>query len=522
MTDKPHYVILSHTWAEEEVSFRDMNEAQYEGIQNKAGYQKIVKCCEQVLLAGFAWVWIDTCCINKESSAELTEAINSMYTWYWEAEICYAFLVDVGTGDESAAPSEGFVRSNWFNRGWTLQELLAPSVVEFYNHDWTFIGTKSSLAASIAQATRIETTYLLDREVVSDATVGTRFSWASRRVTTRSEDMAYCLLGLFGVHMPMLYGEGIRSFYRLQLEIINSSSDHTIFAWDPQPSDAFDVMGILAPSPKQFINAAVIGSVNLPRTVPVDRVYVTYNITNRGLRISLPKVDSRGSSRIGLLNCRLASNTSRPYIGIELQDNPREKSTYGTTHVVRAMGSKLVYLSRGEASYNHPYSLHIQAESRLLRPTPKVSTSMKIDFVRVDFPSLELRDVIVVAEEDDSCRWLVDGEKIADKTFVIAGNAMCSTISVDSDTFTIIVGYKGDRITLGVLPRPPGHSLSEHNRAVKLLGDTRKFNLSRDYAACSLTPKIQIVAFARKIGTKYGVMWTAVVQIIDHTSTDRR
>lgn len=161
MTDKPTYVILSHTWADGEVTFQDIHKRD---VVDMPGYHKISRCCEQALRSGFEWVWVDTCCINKESSSELTEAINSMYNWYWQAEICFAFLVDVLADEDRTAFELRFLGSNWFNRGWTLQELLAPAVVEFYDHDWTFIGTKCSLVSSLEKATRIEAKHLINRE----------------------------------------------------------------------------------------------------------------------------------------------------------------------------------------------------------------------------------------------------------------------------------------------------------------------------------------------------------------------
>ena len=121
----PEYVILSHTWGEDEVTFEDMFTEQF---LDKGGFAKLKGSCERAAQDGYKWIWIDTVCINKSSSAELTEAINSMYHWYQSAQICYAYIVDI----ESDANFDDFKRSRWFTRGWTLQELLAPRVVEFY------------------------------------------------------------------------------------------------------------------------------------------------------------------------------------------------------------------------------------------------------------------------------------------------------------------------------------------------------------------------------------------------------
>ncbi|KAF3045290.1 hypothetical protein E8E11_006709 [Didymella keratinophila] len=157
-TDIPEYVILSHTWLDEdEVQYDDVGKPE---VQNMPGYNKLRAACLQVSADGFKWIWIDTCCINKNSSAELSEATNSMYTWYWNAEICYAYLVDVPSSDSHILAMSNFVKSRWWTRGWTLQELLAPAMVEFYDSDWKRIGTKSSLISSIKAVNNIEEQHL--------------------------------------------------------------------------------------------------------------------------------------------------------------------------------------------------------------------------------------------------------------------------------------------------------------------------------------------------------------------------
>ncbi|KAH7090417.1 HET domain-containing protein, partial [Paraphoma chrysanthemicola] len=298
LTTIPPYAILSHTWDEDEVSFDDINKPHAATLR---GYEKIKLSCTQAVLDGYEWIWIDTCCIDKKSSAELSEAINSMYMWYWDAEICYAYLSDV--------PGRKFVEARWFTRGWTLQELLAPTVVEFYTRDpvWRRIGTKLSLACEIECATEIQKTYLLDRRTIQQACVGEKFSWASKRITTRSEDIAYCLLGLVGVNMPLLYGEGAKAFHRLQLEIIKENTDHTIFAWE-EPSIFW---GMLAPTPLWFIiqhNEKLHRIDSLPRDLP-------FEMTNLGLRITLPSIELDGRVVLALLSCR---TSKKARVGIHL------------------------------------------------------------------------------------------------------------------------------------------------------------------------------------------------------------
>jgi hypothetical protein len=197
----PKYAILSHRWEGEEVSFRDMQNGKGPGMRS---FAKIKGCCTQAAADGWKYVWIDSCCIDKSSSAELSEAINSMFKWYETAEVCYVYLSDVPANNEDPQLQDSAFRlSKWFTRGWTLQELLAPSVVIFFNCDWIDIGTKWSLYNTITSITKIEPLVGF-----KTACIAQKMSWVSQRETTRVEDMAYCMMGLFGVNMPPLYGEG--------------------------------------------------------------------------------------------------------------------------------------------------------------------------------------------------------------------------------------------------------------------------------------------------------------------------
>ena len=203
----PQYAILSHTWKDnQEVTFQECNT---KAAQLKSGYEKITKTCQLALKDGLEYVWVDTCCIDKSSSAELTEAINSMFLWYQKAKICYVYLVDKFENDRLSS-------CRWFTRGWTLQELIAPATMSFYDYWWDCIGTKESLISDLCLISNIDENILLHRFPVSSACIAKRLSWAARRKTTRVEDMAYCLLGICNIHMPMLYGEGKAAFRRLQ------------------------------------------------------------------------------------------------------------------------------------------------------------------------------------------------------------------------------------------------------------------------------------------------------------------
>ncbi|KAH6972105.1 heterokaryon incompatibility protein-domain-containing protein, partial [Ilyonectria sp. MPI-CAGE-AT-0026] len=250
----PEYAILSHRWEAEEILFQDV---QTDKWPHKKGADKVKRACLQAKDDGFEQIWIDTCCIDKSSSAELSEAINSMFSWYHDSQVCYAYLFDVPTGK-----TEAFAKSEWFTRGWTLQELIAPRKVQFFDSQWRMIGDRLSLLDSVVKVTAIDrrvldrgrhhrlcpshvlhssgfmiscycdrgNEYPNFRELLSSFSVARRISWASTRVTTRVEDRAYALLGLFNVNMPLLYGEGTKAFQRLQEEIIRHSNDQSVLA----------------------------------------------------------------------------------------------------------------------------------------------------------------------------------------------------------------------------------------------------------------------------------------------------
>ncbi|KAF1970589.1 HET-domain-containing protein [Bimuria novae-zelandiae CBS 107.79] len=239
----PPYAILSHTWGAdtEEVTLEDL--ANGTG-KDKPGYAKIRFCGEQARLDTLQYFWIDTCCIDKRSSAELSEAINSMYRWYQGANVCYAYLADVPSKTK-------FSGSKWFTRGWTLQELIAPSKVIFLDEEWNKLGTKTSLRQSVSDCTGIPGGVLSDSDSLENVSIAQRMSWAAKRKTTRLEDRAYCLMGIFGINMPLLYGEGERAFLRLQEEIMRISDDHSLFAWRSSDNRG----GLLATSPDSFIGS---------------------------------------------------------------------------------------------------------------------------------------------------------------------------------------------------------------------------------------------------------------------------
>ena len=249
----PKYATLSHTWSTDEVTFEEIS---LPSSRSKDGYRKITMTCQLASQAGLQYVWADTACINKLSSAELTEAINSMFRWYERSDFCVAYLEDLPAG---ASLDVHLPRCRWFTRGWTLQELIAPNDVHFYDQDWNFRGSKQDLLEYLTKITGIDRAVLLKQQPLSSIIVARKFSWAAHRQTTRIEDIAYCLLGIFDINMPLLYGEEEKAFRRLQVEIINTTPDLSIFAWKlPLPPGSGGrpagrvYSGLLAESPLAF------------------------------------------------------------------------------------------------------------------------------------------------------------------------------------------------------------------------------------------------------------------------------
>jgi hypothetical protein len=286
--DIPPYAILSHTWGAdtEEVTFEDLTNGTG---KDKPGYVKIRFCGEQARLDNLHYFWIDTCCIDKRSSAELSEAINSMYRWYQDANVCYAYLADV--------PSKAkFSGSRWFTRGWTLQELIAPSKMIFFDEGWKELGTKANLWESVSNCTGIPGSVLSESDGVEKVSIAQRMSWGAKRKTTRLEDRAYCLMGIFGINMPLLYGEGERAFLRLQEEIMRISDDHSLFAWRSSDNRG----GLLATSPASFIDSHKIVQSN-----PFDTSNSPLTVSSRGIHLEVRFI-GRGRQGLGLaiLHCK--------------------------------------------------------------------------------------------------------------------------------------------------------------------------------------------------------------------------
>ncbi|KAK7747183.1 hypothetical protein SLS62_009125 [Diatrype stigma] len=380
----PSYAILSHTWTSEEVSFQDYTSIISQGqgcektqaslLAKRKGRAKIEGLCAQTVRDGYKYAWIDTCCIDKSSSAELSEAINSMYAWYRGAQKCYVYLEDVASGSGSAPtstctkggrdsegddtddkdkdkdkdkdtndndsdrfqPHSSFRRARWFTRGWTLQELLAPVELEFYDGRWRYLfvidrrarrcerwaGSRERDRSSehhirlLAEITRIPEDVLLRGTAVATGAgtcVAARLAWAANRTTSRVEDMAYCLLGLLEVNMPLLYGEGDRAFLRLQHAIIGARDDSSLLAWgyglltSSDRNRTYTNRSVLARSPAAFSQCRDF------RALPGHRIEdlmggasgpFPSTMTNVGLQVVLPiiSIDPANRVALGVLN----------------------------------------------------------------------------------------------------------------------------------------------------------------------------------------------------------------------------
>ena len=306
----PQYVILSHTWGDEEVSYQEMRFLQQynalpaeleediifvaamkmsvgldilldsRAIESRTGYSKIQEMANIAREKGMDYFWIDTCCIDKSSSAELQEAINSMYRWYQHSSFCAVHLEGV---DITHYKSWGGMIDlatilqpcKWITRGWTLQELIAPRNLAFYDGNFTCIEAWR-MYNGLERATGVSE-YVLRTGDLSRSSVAQKMSWAATRKTTRIEDRAYSLMGLFGVQIPMLYGEGENAFSRLQEEIIRTTPDDSIFAWRATWGLTSSYCGLLAKSPDVF-----------EQSQSVDRGRSTFAMSNMGLKIDAP------------------------------------------------------------------------------------------------------------------------------------------------------------------------------------------------------------------------------------------
>ena len=328
----PSYAIISHTWGETEATFtewRKSKKIKRELSKHRPGYLKIIDACQFVKskLCDVRYLWIDTACIDKRSSADLSEAINSMFAWYKNSAICLVYMADVNLPlewdwvhpSQAGKPStsfflpniirQPFLSSRWFTRGWTLQELLAPKKLWYISKNWKIIGSHDEMIHYTSEASDIPADVLRGETPLNQITVAQKMAWAARRQTTRTEDQAYCLMGIFNVSMPLIYGEGSKAFLRLQEAIIKESHDHSIFMWDGEGRPQ-----ALAPSPSAF-GAACRSATSSPSkstgfsTSPLYLVKTDpYYITNIGVCMTLPIIPTADDQVfIAILECSAPS-----------------------------------------------------------------------------------------------------------------------------------------------------------------------------------------------------------------------
>lgn len=323
--DEIRYAILSHTWGDNEVTFEDI--CRDSNVAQLKGWDKIRRSCEIATSLDFDYIWIDTCCIDKASSAELSEAINSMFQWYEQAQLCIVFLADVPSSDDVSASTSLFRQSRWFTRGWTLQELIAPHKISFYSQQWELLGTRHSLKTVIRDITGVpegvlespSDTVLRIRDRLDDVLVAQKMSWAAERETSRPEDVAYCLLGIFDINMPLIYGEGrAQAFKRLQEEIIRSTGDDSIYAWHcpEELASRKHYWGLLAESPASF---GLYEGLTPRRSKYLTRrsSHVT-SMSSRGLHVELAVTpfpnDNSGSIFLASLDCEMRWERSSAHL----------------------------------------------------------------------------------------------------------------------------------------------------------------------------------------------------------------
>lgn len=287
--DIPPYIILSHVWEDEEVIFTDMM-TPLSHIKSKRGYSKVATTCHIGASEGLRYVWIDTCCIDKSSSAELSESINSMFRWYRRAAKCYVYLSDLPPAHLGRSFEDDLKKCRWFTRGFTLQELIAPAQIDFFDREWNLRTTKRDSVELLFDITGVDVEILRHEKPLSSIPVAQRMSWAAHRHTTKIEDSAYCLFGIFDVNMPLLYGEEERAFLRLQEEILKNTMDLTILAWTTsdhgagpdskgKPShDTPTYAGVFAQSPSCFQRSGRLGYL-------AKQMMNELSISNRGLKL---------------------------------------------------------------------------------------------------------------------------------------------------------------------------------------------------------------------------------------------
>jgi hypothetical protein len=328
-------------WGTQEVTFQHINDSEWRTMRGATKIQHASSYCKG---QGLRHIWIDTCCIDKSSSAELSEAINSMYGWYEGSIVCYAYLEDVELALSTHAPEDpakkdkAIRESRWFNKGWTLQELIAPTKVYFFDSQWRSLGSKEELSPLLSSITTIPEDVLARSRNRRSCSVARKMTWAANRQTTRIEDVAYSLLGIFDVNMPLLYGEGQKAFIRLQEEILKETDDQSLLAWGLVPTSnlaGFGIFtGVFATSPGAFLGSEDV----VP--IPSNTKRQPQSMTSRGVRIELPLWTIPGVTLanrypFAILDCQYKNDFTGP-IGIPLMQT-RDHSIFSRNAAARGI-----------------------------------------------------------------------------------------------------------------------------------------------------------------------------------------
>ncbi|THV01903.1 hypothetical protein K435DRAFT_376728 [Dendrothele bispora CBS 962.96] len=345
----PPYAILSHRWLHgEEATFQEFMELQTKSspislarlgclghrdtvtqerrqeLKRKSGFRKIFAACQKARDDGFDFIWIDTCCLDKTNHEEIATNIKFMYSFYQNSEVCYVYLADVwkeGMPWEHAT----FCRSEWFQRGWTLQELLAPRQVVFFDAAWNRIGDKHQLKDAINHLTGIPPSVLEGTTSIQSVDIQTRMSWCAGRKTTKSSDLAYCLLGILGVVMEPNHGEDVETaFERLQAKLVQS-----------YPT-TFEALGN-----GENIYLMLIRQNVRARVLKTDHGHWTF--------LGSSSVQHEGTLRPGKTSAPSAPsdpNPSSKFLGVPTSSSTRRKSSANSVAVVQVVSSFALDLSR--------------------------------------------------------------------------------------------------------------------------------------------------------------------------------
>ncbi|KPM43048.1 hypothetical protein AK830_g3522 [Neonectria ditissima] len=346
----PPYATLSHSSQGQGPNFRDLCNSDswnLSAISHLPGIDTIFKACSKARTLGLGMLWADSVCVDRSSTADISEAVNSQFQICKNAQVCLVYLSDVNAHEtpEDAGeapdalgnipnPARYIEHSEWIKGVWMLQELIGSKQLQFYDNRWNYIGSKKSLLPFFSSALRIDAAVLENSECLPDFSIGRRMSWAAQLSASRPEDVAYSLLGIFGVSMTIIYGEGHRAFHRLQEEILRDTNDATLFAWQSTGTQKY--RGLLANSPSEFHHFSIHSqsmSLRVPGCIQTSSAGIliddTFGVHNAGQEIvlCLSGQRSQDGSETGVgiplreWNNRFVRST--PYLVLNLRELPK-------------------------------------------------------------------------------------------------------------------------------------------------------------------------------------------------------